>query len=238
MAGSKRRLNGKAKPSKKAKRSAFSTVKGPAWSLNAGALVPAAKGFPRMMRTTMCYRSQYNSVNPTAGGLAAVHVFSANGLYDVDITGTGHQPTGFDQLMDLYDHYVVSKCRAVVTFTNQDASNRQTVCLAALDNLGTFTDIRRYIENGDCAFTELDLSSSANSMKTLTYEVDVLKRQGRVGKLSDPELKGTNSSNPAESCFLHVVAQPHTSVDAAAVGVNATFYFDVVFIERKTAVLS
>lgn len=38
-------------------------------------------------------------------------VFSANGMYDPDITGTGGQPMYFDQLIALYDHYTVLRSR-------------------------------------------------------------------------------------------------------------------------------
>ncbi len=47
------------------------------------------------------------TLNPGVAGVAAIQVMTANGLYDPDITGVGHQPRGFDQIMALYNHYTV-----------------------------------------------------------------------------------------------------------------------------------
>ena len=41
----------------------------------------------------------------TGTAVPAVKYFSANGCYDPYISGTGHQPRGFDQWTAFYDHY-------------------------------------------------------------------------------------------------------------------------------------
>ncbi len=46
------------------------------------------------------------SINPAAG-LTASHYFRANGMFDPDRTGAGHQPLYYDQLITMYDHYTV-----------------------------------------------------------------------------------------------------------------------------------
>ncbi len=50
-------------------------------------------------------------------------VFTANGLFDPDITGTGHQPRGFDQFMALYDKYVVVS--SSITLKARNSLNRR-----------------------------------------------------------------------------------------------------------------
>lgn len=42
------------------------------------------------------------------------HDFAANGMYDPDITGVGHQPMGFDQLAAIYQRYRVNACKITV----------------------------------------------------------------------------------------------------------------------------
>lgn len=47
-------------------------------------------------------------------GAFAVYDFAANGLYDPDLTGTGHQPYGFDQWTAFYTKLTVKRSRCVV----------------------------------------------------------------------------------------------------------------------------
>lgn len=42
------------------------------------------------------YVEGFIDLNPGALGSNAPYTFSANGLYDPNITGSGHQPIGFD----------------------------------------------------------------------------------------------------------------------------------------------
>jgi len=45
-----------------------------------------------------------------------IQQFNLNSLFDPDVTGTGHQPYGFDQLAALYAHYRVFKCSWHIQF--------------------------------------------------------------------------------------------------------------------------
>lgn len=69
---------------------------------------------------------KYNTVitlDPGNAGTAssiASYSFSANGLYDPDISGTGHQPLYFDNLSALYSKYVVQYSKIRATFMNTD----------------------------------------------------------------------------------------------------------------------
>jgi hypothetical protein len=57
----------------------------------------------------------------TPNGAPTNYIYSCNNLYDPNVTGVGHQPRGFDQLMALYDHFVVISAVAEVTFYNGTA---------------------------------------------------------------------------------------------------------------------
>lgn len=53
------------------------------------------------------------SISP--GAAAVVHDFNANGLYDPDHSGVGHQPLGFDQLCLFYKSFAVIGARIKIT---------------------------------------------------------------------------------------------------------------------------
>ncbi|WP_219929646.1 hypothetical protein, partial [Achromobacter pulmonis] len=55
----------------------------------------------------MIYAERAFTVNPGVGGTVDTHIFRANSVYDPDESGVGHQPTGFDQLMEFFQYYTV-----------------------------------------------------------------------------------------------------------------------------------
>lgn len=70
-----------------------------------GPLSQSLSGFPKKLR----FKHEYYEVLSIAAttGATISYLHSCNGLYDPDITGTGHQPSYFDQLTSIYDHYTV-----------------------------------------------------------------------------------------------------------------------------------
>lgn len=51
------------------------------------------------------------------------YVFRANSLFDPDLTGTGHQPRGFDQWATFYGQYKVHSCGYHVEFAADPVNN-------------------------------------------------------------------------------------------------------------------
>ncbi len=63
---------------------------------------------PLVKNRTVAKLRYVDTISINAGSAAiASHVFRANGLFDCDVTGTGHQPHGFDQHTLLYSNYRV-----------------------------------------------------------------------------------------------------------------------------------
>lgn len=87
------------------------------------------------------YRLRYvtNVTLSSVAGSVGAYAFRANGLYDPDYTGSGHQPLMRDQLSALYNHYFV-KYSKIQVFWNTDATSNvaiNTVCGIRLDDDGT-----------------------------------------------------------------------------------------------------
>jgi hypothetical protein len=70
--------------------------------------------------TKLPYYSRYVLVE-AASGSGAYYTFGLNRLYDPDVTGTGLQPTGFDQLTALYNKFRVLRTSFRITFVNLSA---------------------------------------------------------------------------------------------------------------------
>ena len=99
------------------------------------------------------YFSQAITLDPSLGGTPVGYIFSANGLYDPDITGVGHQPVGFDQMGQMFDHYTVIAAKIRVDFMGFDSNHYHMVGIRLDDNGAVITDSRRLIENGNVVST-------------------------------------------------------------------------------------
>jgi len=207
----------------------------PLRGLSFKSMFPLAKS----LRTQVRYAQRGLSVNGPAGGLATAHVYSVNGLYDPDITGAGHQPIGFDQLMALYDHYTVHGAKITIDSTNDDNTNPYLIGIAVRDDATVETDPSALVENGNIDYRLLTPSGTGSSMKTrITMYCDVAKFLGRKSVLSDPDCKGTSAANPTEGVFFHIVAWTLGAIDGGNVTSQVTIDYDVTFHERRVVAAS
>lgn len=174
----------------------------------------------------------------TTAGAVATYVFAANGLYDPNVTGTGHQPMGFDQLMLFYNHYSVAKAKFYLVATN--ASSVPCQIVIRQDASATpITVIDRILEIGANSYTHLDAAASTNAQKELKLSIDIAKVQGisRSALTADSTLRGDSASNPAELTYAHVQL-------FSAAGFTATVNFDIIiemeayFLEPRDATQS
>lgn len=79
--------------------------------------VPRNKlAFPQSMSTMLRYVEKINMGSIGATGNVIQNQFIANGAYDPNYTGTGHQPRGFDQFMAGYETYTVTGSKISVNF--------------------------------------------------------------------------------------------------------------------------
>jgi len=172
----------------------------PITGLISNSFVPA---FNRMSYNA-CLRYGQAVINLTAAtSLANAYVFSVNGLFDPSVTGGSLQPAGFAQLMLSYDHYVVTKARASVIFTNNGTSSA-IVSLRVNDDATVTTDPSNLLELPQEQIVFLDPAAGYGSSKTLSIDCDVAAYNG-IGKsiLSDPVFRGDVVSNPTEQSYFH-----------------------------------
>ncbi len=72
---------------------------------------------------TTAHLRYVDTISIDSGTTIASHVFAANGLFDPDITGTGHQPLMFDEYTLLYNRYRVISSKCKVTPVGTTTSN-------------------------------------------------------------------------------------------------------------------
>lgn len=172
-----------------------------------------------------------------SASIATSYIVSANGCYDPDITGTGHQPIGFDQMMVYYNHYTALGCRVRAVFQNTGTVSTH-VGLSVTGSTTNISDSRQLVENGEMIYTVVTPSGVAGSMATLRTSANIASFQGVQQPLDDPNLRGDAASNPTEQTYFafHV----WNPVNATVPSVLIDFYleYDVMFQEPRKASLS
>ncbi len=81
--------------------------------------------FPLRFRSTLRYCQAVTLTAGAAGVFGTEQVFRLNSLYDPDLTGTGHQPYGFDTLATLYYKYKVLAVRVSLKVSDPSADGIQ-----------------------------------------------------------------------------------------------------------------
>lgn len=179
------------------------------------------------------------TMNPGAG-LIANYVFSANGLYDPNVTGTGHQPRAFDQLMTFFDHYVVLGAKITVTPVKLDTANTVPGYFGILVSDDGITVAGHTLL--DIMETRLNKS---NRTKLVGFNYDMAKTSRSISaKFSarkffhknvkgDDIFRGSASSNPSEQAYFEIY---HSSVNGNDPD-PCTFFVQIeyiaLFTERK-----
>lgn len=78
-------------------------------------------GIPTRRRVSMRYCEAF-ALTCTSGVLTS-HLWSANSVYDPNVTGTGHQPISYDSMSALYNHYTVVGAKIRFTITDSATSH-------------------------------------------------------------------------------------------------------------------
>lgn len=191
------------------------------------------------------------TLDPTAENLGAtgsnVWQFSANGLYDPDITSTGHQPMFFDNYMSIYQRYRVMYSKISVTVVNHAVNTDAGV--APTPNYA----YRLFILKDGSGGVTSDYATTMNSMieqgsPNIKWRFVGPSLTGRLPKLTsaqipnrtlnlsprDNTLVGNASQNPDSAAYWYVgITSADGIVNPPACTMYITIMYDVHFYERN-----
>ncbi len=188
-------------------------------------------------KTVTLIYSDTQVIDPTSS--IATHIWSANGCFDPDITGAGHQPAGFDEYMNFYDHYQVMSSKIVAKVIAPETAataNQIWATLYLSDNTNATGSQQRVIENGLCSWSVLGSGTRGTGVMNLTnsfvHDKFFSRRKG------DNSI-GNSATNPVDGAFYMVSL---TAADGGAtsntVRVVVEIQYTVRFTERRKTELS
>jgi hypothetical protein len=195
--------------------------------------------FPVSSRKTLLYSEA--SIDQTHATTPQNYFFSANGIYDPNITGTGHQPMGFDTMIAYYEQATVVRSTCTVQAYNNSSTVPARVWLSLAPDTTAITDTTEIVENGLLKHVDLN-TTGENKIGVLSLGCDVAKYFGRQrgrGILDDVNLYTTAAANPVEQVYFNITS---SGIMATSGTYNITFQaflsYEVVFWEPRKVVTS
>jgi hypothetical protein len=179
---------------------------------SAGSIRRPLSTFADEMFTVLRYCEQI-TYTPSAT-VCSTNTFSANGAYDPNVTGTGHQPFGFDQLCSAsgpYNRYSVLRARAHLTLYCGAIDSGSTVNnqggVFVMINLrreltSDFTTVQSNVEDVSCKAYALATQYQCKTIRTPW--IDLGAYFGIAPKVygSQVDFSGTFSANPSVQAYI------------------------------------
>lgn len=157
------------------------------------------------------------------------YMFSCNSLYDPNHTGIGAQPLYFDQLMTLYNHYVVVSSR--ITLNVADTSNRNVLVALYVDDDTSIESVAGVAAQRPGSKYKFK-NFGAIGGDTLTTGWNARYTFGG-DPLAKAELRGTHSASPSEQSYFTIVAKDQT-LSSDPLQFFVKLEYKAVFSELKT----
>lgn len=191
---------------------------------------------PKSQRTKFIYADRIVVTSPASAGLCGNYVIGANGLFDPDLTGTGHQPRGFDQLIgQLYTKYCVVKATIEIWWPNN--ASAALINGVVVDRGTTVTNnLEDYTENGT-AIIKYNHTDSPVYMKKV---VDVAKFLGKKDIVDDPDCHGTVGTSPTDlvTFQLFTARQDAASASGSSQLVQIRVCYEAILLEGRVPTIS
>lgn len=195
------------------------------------ALLNIGKGFPVKLKMTHRYTDFVRVLS--SAGASAFQKYAANGLYDPDISGGGHQPYYFDQLSAIYNHWTVTS--STITVTCVPATSGTTSMLVTLaendDSTASNTSpLYKQVEITGAKYCTLP--QGAGESQVMRHSYDAEKVFGG-DPLSNDNLQGSITQNPNELYCWIIGMQPFDLGTSCGVDLLVDIQFTCVWDELK-----
>lgn len=193
-------------------------------------------GFPKMLKINHKYVECGIQSNYTAAGSCTVYKFSVNNLFDPNTTGTGHQPSYFDTVSGLYDHYCVIGSRIKIKVIPANITSSPIgPCVATMwidDNASTsLTRVQACAEQASA--TPIRVFGGTNAHDDVIFTKVWSARQAfGPNPLSNDKLVGASGAAPTEQQYF-AFAWEANDLAGSTVYLNVEVEYITIWTELK-----
>lgn len=162
-------------------------------------------GFPANNRIQLRYCANV-SLADVVGGVLDLHAFSANNVFDPDVTGVGHQPLGRDQWALFYNHYrvVESTCNVKMTTTSVGSGQPVMTGVYLADDVNVPSEWTTLAESGRSnPLMHTPGNTESHMIKSSYSQSKFFKGQG----VNQSALGASIGSSPSEQAYFIIYAQ-------------------------------
>lgn len=171
------------------------------------------------------------------------HMFRPMSLHDIDYSGVGHQPMGFDQLMEFYEKYTVIKATYRLKALGMSGSPLQaSIVGASILNQPGVSNLQASepMEQQGSINTSVTTYGGAKLLATSREPSTPLSTLAGAARHSlPPDFSGTATSSPQEDAYVAFWCTP---IDRASSIVNVACWIDweitAVLTQPKTLIQS
>lgn len=161
-------------------------------------------GFPPTKTVTMKY-CEWFTISGVTGAMGK-YSYQANGIYDPRTAIGGHQPFGYDQTMNYYNHASVSSSVIKVTVLNGTSNVTPVVGVYLSDDTSNYLDWQTFNETNRGSQKLVVWSTNQDRPTTLTCKFDH-KKFFNKRPLQAAEFLNTTSANASEEAIFEIYVQ-------------------------------
>lgn len=181
--------------------------------------IPRTIGFPATFKTRLRY-TETLQLNQAVVGVPNLYKFTTAGLYDPNVSGTGHQPKFYDEFASLYQRYIVRGSKITVRFSTKQTSGTSTppmivgiVRLDATDGTSSFSSIEAVMETRRARYRQISASMEARPTTiTHTYSQRDYERK-QNNRIKEAVASVPINTDPTNTDYYYVFS---SSLDSGA----------------------
>jgi hypothetical protein len=191
-------------------------------------------GFPPQLGVTHKYVDEFTLTS--ALGIMANYRFRASGMFDPNHTAAGHQPSYYDNLTAIYDHWVVTRSTLeIVAIPTSTPAGPTAFGVALNDDTTTVpTSFVAYEESSDVKVNYLTAEPGSVKRVSIVYNPNIIW----PGHVNNRAFWGDAVTDPAEETIFNVFLQAVDQVSTVACFCVAKVTYEVLWFELKDLVVS
>jgi hypothetical protein len=195
--------------------------------------------FPPEIFTKHRYSENITLTTGTAGIYGTIQTYRLNSLYDPNLSGTGHQPYGFDEVVNIYGRYCVTDVEIQLTLSGSQNTNNTlgylitpagyTFNMAGLDAAAI-----NEIPGGGTLVGNVATTAQAQATAKLgRISLATVEGRTKAGILGERDYSADYTTSPVISPILSFGLANSSSVGGTASIVTVTFVFHCRWNHRR-----